>query len=235
MDTPARREQSNLAFAAKTGTTVSRRDFVAGAAMAGSAILLPGGLVAATQGKKTFTILHTNDMHSAFIGLGPAGDYTPLTTDDDKTRGGYSRLAGLLKKRKAAREGQGPVLILDAGDYSMGTAFGAATRTIGGELQIMARMSYDATTFGNHEFDYGPEGLGQSIGVASKAARIPAILAANTKFPPPHGDSSAEACDSDTILRVSHLPGHGNRPLPQPGKTSGARITPQILLRRQKT
>jgi 5'-nucleotidase len=64
----------------------------------------------------------------------------------------------------------------------MGTAFGAATREIGGELQLMARMGYDATTFGNHEFDYGPEGLGKSIGVASKAGRIPAVLAANTGF-----------------------------------------------------
>jgi len=27
--------------------------------------------------KKTFTILHTNDMHSSFIGMGPAADYTP--------------------------------------------------------------------------------------------------------------------------------------------------------------
>jgi 5'-nucleotidase len=134
------------------------------------------------DGKKIFTILHTNDMHSAFIGLSPASDYTPLTLNDDKTRGGYSRLAGLLAKRKAAREGQGPVLVLDAGDYSMGTAFGAATRTIGGELQLMGLLGFDATTFGNHEFDYGPEGLGKSIGVASKAGRIPAVLASNTSF-----------------------------------------------------
>jgi 5'-nucleotidase len=29
-------------------------------------------------------------MHSAFIGLGPASDYTPFKPDDDKTRGGYA-------------------------------------------------------------------------------------------------------------------------------------------------
>ena len=121
-------------------------------------------------------------MHSAFIGLGPASDYTPFTLNDDKTRGGYARLAGLIAKRKEARKDQGPVLVLDAGDYSMGTAFGAATREIGGELQVMSRMGYDATTFGNHEFDYGPDGLGQSIGVAAKAGRIPAVLASNTTF-----------------------------------------------------
>ncbi len=161
---------------------VTRREFLAGSAAVGATLLLPRGLSGGQAGKKTFTILHTNDMHSAFIGLGPARDYTPLTPNDDQTRGGYSRLAGLMAKRKEARKGQGPVLVLDAGDYSMGTAFGAATRTIGGELQLMARMGYDATIFGNHEFDYGPDGLGQSIGVASRAGRIPALLASNTSF-----------------------------------------------------
>jgi len=132
--------------------------------------------------KKTFTILHTNDLHSSFIGMGPSADYTPFTLNDDATRGGYARLAALIAKRRAARAAQGPVLVLDAGDYSMGTPFGAATREIGGELQLMSLMGYDATTFGNHEFDYGPEGVGASIGVAAKAGRVPAVLAANADF-----------------------------------------------------
>ena len=132
--------------------------------------------------KQTFTILHTNDMHSAFVGMGPASDYTPLTLNDDTTRGGYARLAGLIAKRKAARRDQGPVLVLDAGDYSMGTPFGAATREIGGELQLMSLMGYDATTLGNHDFDLGSDGLGKSIGVAAKAGRVPAVVASNTNL-----------------------------------------------------
>jgi len=132
--------------------------------------------------KTTFTILHTNDMHSAFIGMGPASDYSPFTLNDDTTRGGYARLAGLIATRKEARKGQGPVLVLDAGDYSMGTPFGAATRETGGELQVMSVMGYDATTFGNHEFDLGPDGLGKAISVAAKARRVPPVVASNTHF-----------------------------------------------------
>ena len=162
--------------------TLSRRDFLAGAAAFGVTIALPGEFAAAADGKKTFTILHTNDMHASFIGMGPASDYTPFTLNDDSTRGGYARLAGLIAKRKAVHKGQGPVLVLDAGDYSMGTAFSAATRETGGELRLMGKMGYDATTFGNHEFDLGPAGLGKSIGAALKAGRIPAVLAANTSF-----------------------------------------------------
>src|SRR5208282_3719581 len=131
---------------------------------------------------KTFTILHTNDMHSAFVGMGPASDYEPFTLNDDRTRGGFARLAWLIAQRKAAREDEGPVLVLDAGDYSMGTAFGAATRETGGELQLMSHMGYDATTFGNHDFDFGPAGLGKSIDVAAKAGRFPPVVASNTNF-----------------------------------------------------
>ncbi|HRI04830.1 MAG TPA: bifunctional UDP-sugar hydrolase/5'-nucleotidase [Pyrinomonadaceae bacterium] len=130
--------------------------------------------------KATFTILHTNDMHSSFIGMGPSADYTPFTLNDDATRGGYARLGALIAKRRAELSDTGPVLTLDAGDYSMGTPFGAATREIGGELQLMGMMGYDATTFGNHEFDLGPDGLASSISIASKAGRVPAILPSNS-------------------------------------------------------
>ena len=151
---------------------------------AAGGVLLAGARPARAQDRKmkTFTILHTNDMHSAFIGMGPASDYTPFTLNDDKTRGGYSRLAALIAARREARAKDGPVLILDAGDYSMGTAFAAASREIGGELQLMGRMGYDATTFGNHEFDLGPEGLGKAIGVAGKAGKIPTVLPSNADF-----------------------------------------------------
>ena len=179
--------------------TISRREFLAVSAAVGATMLLPGGLSAAADGKKTFTILHTNDLHASFIGMGPASDYTPFTLNDDTTRGGYSRLAGLIAKRKAARNPQGPVLVLDAGDYSMGTAFSAATRETGGELRLMGKMGYDATTFGNHEFDLGPAGLGKSIGAAVKAGRIPAVLAANTRF------SGSDA----TLADLQHLAQEG--------------------------
>ena len=68
--------------------------------------------------KKTFTILHTNDLHSNLIGMGPSSDYTPFTLNDDTTRGGFARLATLIGVRKAARQSEGPVLILDGGDFT---------------------------------------------------------------------------------------------------------------------
>lgn len=165
-----------------THEPVSRRDFLASSAAGAATLLISGASSETAKGKRTFTILHTNDLHSNFIGLGPAQDYTPFKRNDDKTRGGYARLAALIAARKKARSPQGPVLVIDAGDYSMGTAFGAATRETGAELQLMSRMGFDATTIGNHEYDLGADGLGQSISVAFKSGHCPAVLASNTNF-----------------------------------------------------
>src|SRR6266545_4365147 len=161
---------------------ISRREFLTVSAAVGATVCLPGTLSAASTRKKTFTILHTNDLHSNLIGPSPASDYSPFTLNDDTTRGGFARLATLIATRKDARKNQGPVLILDGGDYSMGTAFGAAIRETGGELQLLSLMGYDATTFGNHDFDLGPEGLAKAISVASKAGRLPAVVGSNTDF-----------------------------------------------------
>ena len=85
----------------------SRREVLAGSAAAGAMLLLGRLPAAAADGKKTFTILHTNDLHSNFIGMGPAPDYTPFTLNDDTTRGGFARLATLIAQRKAARADSG--------------------------------------------------------------------------------------------------------------------------------
>ena len=114
--------------------------------------------------------------------MGPASDYTPFGLNDDATRGGFARLSTLIAERKEARKDQGPVLVLDAGDYSMGTAFAGATRETGSELQLLARMGCDATTFGNHDFDLGPDGTAKSIAVAAKAGHVPTVVASNTDF-----------------------------------------------------
>jgi 5'-nucleotidase len=161
-------------------TILTRRKLLAATAAVGATALLPEAVAAVPKGKRTFTILHTNDLHSSFIGMGPSSDYTPFTLGDDKTRGGWARLAAAIARRRRALQAQGPVLTLDAGDFSMGTAFGAASREIGGELRLLAQMGFDATTFGNHEFDLGPDGLARAIGVAAKAGRIPVILPSNT-------------------------------------------------------
>ena len=72
-------------------TPSRRREVLAGSAAAGTMTLLGRAPAAAADGKKTFTILHTNDLHSNFIGMAPASDYSPFTLNDDATQGGFAR------------------------------------------------------------------------------------------------------------------------------------------------
>jgi 5'-nucleotidase/UDP-sugar diphosphatase len=101
------------------GEAPSRRELLSGAAAVGATMLLPASVCAAADRKQTFTILHTNDLHSNFVGMAPSSDYNPFKLNDDSTRGGFARLAALIANRRDARKDYGPVLVLDDGDYSM--------------------------------------------------------------------------------------------------------------------
>lgn len=135
--------------------------------------------------ERSFTILHTNDWQSRLLGFGPNNEFTPATVGDDDTVGGVARLATLLEQRRAAA-GEQPVLLLDGGDFSMGTLFHTVTRETGGELRLMSELGYDAATLGNHEFDFRPAGLAAMISSAHKVkgeALLP-LLSSNLGFDP---------------------------------------------------
>ena len=126
------------------------------------------------------TILHTNDLHSHFLGFSPNGDYSPQVTGNDKTIGGWARIATVIKSEK--RKKNNPFLILDAGDFLMGSLFHMLSREEALELELMEKMGYDLTTLGNHEFDLKPEGLARIIESAAAKGKMPQIVASNIIF-----------------------------------------------------
>jgi 5'-nucleotidase / UDP-sugar diphosphatase len=134
-------------------------------------------LVLFGNGQK-ITILHTNDLHSKLTGTGPEYEYSPLIVNNDKTVGGFARLATIFKKEKEKfPEG---TLILDAGDFLMGSLFHAAEEETGFQTRLMHKMGYDFITLGNHEFDFGPQTLAKIIKIAG--GDIPKIVASNLEF-----------------------------------------------------
>lgn len=56
--------------------------------------------------------------------------------------------------------------ILDAGDFSMGTPYQVAFSQQASEMKMMDYLGFEATTFGNHEFDYRALGLASMFGAA---------------------------------------------------------------------
>lgn len=130
---------------------------------------------AADETAEEITILYTHDMHSSFL---------PKEGPDGHSRGGYARLKTLIDEQK---EEHPNALVLDGGDFSMGSLFQTAYSTSALELRAMGQMGYDVTTFGNHEFDYRASGLADMLCAAVDSGDpLPAIVDAN--YLPPQGD-----------------------------------------------
>ena len=147
------------------------------------------------------TILHTNDIHSRINGDGPQADYTPLITNNgSNVLGGFARLATLLKQQKA--KNPDGTLILDAGDFFMGSLFNPTEPEPGFQLSLMKAMGFDFTTIGNHEFDYGPNALADDIIAAKKHGGLPQIISSNLVPVPnsPKDNKLAKLFEDKTIL-----------------------------------
>jgi 5'-nucleotidase len=141
-------------------------------------------------GEKIVTIIHTNDLHSHLLGFSPNIDYRPDITEDDGTKGGWARIATVIKKEKGKRNN--PVLVLDGGDFLMGSLFHMIAREEAVELRLMKDMGYDVLTLGNHEFDLKPRGLARILHAAVNKGGMPAVVFSNAIF--------SKESDRDDIL-----------------------------------
>ncbi len=155
------------------------------------------------------TIIHTNDLHSELMGYPPTIDYTPNITGDDATIGGWARIATIINSTKKSKNN--PVLILDAGDYTMGTLFHTICREEGLELRLLGKMGYDAVAVGNHEFDFMPLGLARMLNSAYHKGEIPPVLLSNavTSKESPRDDSLEDAFRKN-IIRTHAIIQKGN-------------------------
>ena len=122
------------------------------------------------------TIMFTHDLHSHLL---PANDETGTSY------GGYARLKTAIDSVKAA---QPDAILVDGGDFSMGSLFQTVYSTDAAELRVMGALGYDVTTFGNHEYDYRADGLASMLNAAlDSGERLPQIVQANY-LPPVEGD-----------------------------------------------
>ncbi len=133
----------------------------------------PGGPPppAPPAGEVRVTLLQTTDLHhhaqDAGLDAGPAGE-----------TGGYARIAAYVEQVRA-RATQ-PVLLVDSGDWTMGTLYDLSLGRQPLALLFMEALRYDCVTLGNHEFDYGSAGLAGILGAARRdfGSRTP-IVASN--------------------------------------------------------
>ncbi|HNR42406.1 MAG TPA: bifunctional UDP-sugar hydrolase/5'-nucleotidase [Bacteroidales bacterium] len=156
------------------------------------------------QGEKKLVILHTNDLHSRLNGFAPESLYSPMTADDDKTQGGFARIAGIINKEK--KENKGITLVCDAGDFLMGTLFHTVEISEGFQLRLMKTMGYDVVSFGNHEFDFGPEKLAAIVSQSKKKGEIPSLILGNAIFSKKDpGDDALEALFTGKVIEKKKI------------------------------
>ncbi|MBP5384645.1 MAG: metallophosphoesterase, partial [Lachnospiraceae bacterium] len=128
--------------------------------------------------RKAVDLLCTHDLHSCLEGY--------ITTRGMQhgaevvEAGGFARLKTLIDRKRA----QNPdTLVVDAGDYPMGTLYQVLYTTDAPEIRMLGRMGYDAVTFGNHDFDYGSEALADMFRVATESGDPrPAFVINNFDF-----------------------------------------------------
>lgn len=134
------------------------------------------------DGKRRVVILHTNDLHSHLNGTGPLMDYSPEIPGNDETRGGFARLATMIEQQRRALPPGASLILVDAGDFTFGSAFASLSRSEGVELRAMAQLGYSATTLGNHEMDWSPAGIAEVIEAGLEDGSGLSIVASNLVF-----------------------------------------------------
>src|SRR5271154_3193203 len=119
-------------------------------------LFLAASSLLAQDAVKPLPILHSNDLHAH---LRP----------DENGNGGFARLATAVRQEKANCMA---CLYLEAGDIVQGTPVSTLYHGIP-VYQIANLLGFDASTLGNHEFDYG---WGRGQGVA-RGAPFPGLSA----------------------------------------------------------
>lgn len=131
-------------------------------------IMLVVCVAASAQKSKKITILHTNDTHSCIYPLN-----VNLADKMLAGRGGFLRRISMLKEE---RKKNPDLLLFDSGDFSQGSPYYTFYKG-DVEIELMNRMGYDASTIGNHEFDYGIENMARIF----RKAKFP-IICSNYDF-----------------------------------------------------
>lgn len=169
---------------------ISRRSFLAGSAAAGALVMLHPFSARAQAGQAHLRIMETTDLHVHVFPYDYYGDRENHTM-------GLSRTATIIDGIRAEATNS---LLLDNGDFLQGNPMGdyvAYERGMKeGDLHPIIKgmnvLGYDASTLGNHEFNYGLDFMMNTIA----GADFPVVCANVAK-----GQLAANGRDDDLFLK----------------------------------
>lgn len=119
-------------------------------------------------------IVFTHDTHSHL------NTFTTMVDGLETELGGFARMNTLIEAQRA----QNPdTLVIDGGDFSMGTLIQTVFETQAAELRMLGHLGCDVTTLGNHEFDYRSKGLANMLTSAQASGdAVPAMVVCNVDW-----------------------------------------------------
>lgn len=136
--------------------------------------LMTGMQVWAKTEPKQLDILFTHDTHSHL------NSFTTIVNGEKKEAGGFAKLKTLIDEHKKANP---DTLVLDGGDFSMGTLVQTVYDTEAAELRMLGQIGCDVTTLGNHEFDYQSKGLADMLNAAKNSGdTVPSLVLCNVDW-----------------------------------------------------
>ena len=136
--------------------------------------MLTGADVKAADDNKKLDVLFTHDTHSHL------NSFSTIVNGKQEEVGGFARLKTLIDEHKKENP---DTLLLDGGDFSMGTLIQTVYDKEAAELRMLGYLGYDVTTLGNHEFDYRSHGLADMLKAAKNSGEtVPNLVVCNVDW-----------------------------------------------------
>ena len=128
----------------------------------------------AAEEAKTLDVMFLHDTHSHL------NEFATVEDGETQVLGGFAKIKTLINEQL---EENPDTLLLDGGDFSMGTLVQVVFEEEASEIRMLGELGIVTTTLGNHEFDYKAKGLANMLNnaVASGDA-LPELLVCNVDW-----------------------------------------------------
>lgn len=141
--------------------------------------------VQADAERKSIDVMFLHDLHSHLENFAVVEDGETLNL------GGMPQMKTVIDAQKAKNP---DTLVLDGGDFSMGTLIQTVYANEAAELKMLGNIGCDVTTLGNHEFDYKAAGLANMLtAAATSGVKVPALVLCNIDWDAMEAEGLTEA------------------------------------------
>ena len=136
-------------------------------------VIFSQGVTAEVNGK-TVDVMFLHDTHSHL------NEFSTVEDGKSQILGGFAKIKTLIDEQKKDNP---DTLLLDAGDFSMGTLIQVMFEEEASEIRMLGMLGFDVTTLGNHEFDYKAKGLANMMNNAvASGDNLPSMVVCNVDW-----------------------------------------------------